>query len=341
MQSIISLERRLNLYQLLSQESPDLVCLVETWIDDSIPDSVVFCGMPYTVIARSDRNQGKHGGILIAAHDSFLELFRVTSLKIGDFFVSGVFSNCFLQLGLVLVYLPPRGSKCFTSASFAENCILDLYSNFKQTDASSQETKFVVMGDFNLPNVNWESTTTAISVDQSLLDSMTQELLLEQIIRSPTHKRGNILDLVFVSQPDAFDYEVLPASFLDHYPLIISYDYLPCYVAPFSSEFSANGFNQNVLESKIDLIDFEAAPSLLSTSEFLLKTFVDVISSCLVRKRKKRKLFPFYNTSLTMHSINKLETAKRQLSSKHKLDKLKKELMDVVELDKVSFPLKC
>ena len=207
--------------------------------------------------------------------------------------------------------LPPRGSKYFKTASFAENCILDLYNNFKETDASSQESKFVVMGDFNLPNVNWESNTTAISVDQSLLDSMTQELLLEQIIRSPTHKRGNILDLVFVSQPDAFGYEVLPASFSDHYPLIISYDYLPCYVAPFSSEFSASGFNQNMLESKIDLIDFEAVSSLQNTSEFLLKTLVDVISSCLVRKRKKRKLFPFYYSSLTMHSINKLETAKQ------------------------------
>ena len=38
-----------------------------------------------------------------------------------------------------------------------------------------------------------------------------------------------------------------------------------------------------------------------------------------------------------MHSINKLETAKRQMSSEHKLDKLKKEVMDFVELDKVSF----
>ena len=48
-------------------------------------------------------------------------------------------------------------------------------------------------------------------------------------------------------------------------------------------------------------------------------------------------MFPFYYSSLTMHSINKLETAKRQMSSKHKLDKLKKDMMDFVELDKVSF----
>ena len=139
---------------------------------------------------------------------------------------------------------------------------------------------------------------------------MIQEFLLEQNIRSPTDKKGNILDLVYVSQRNAFDSEVLPASFSDHYPLIISYDYhdLPCCVAPFSSEFSASGFNQNILESKIDLIGFEAASSLQNTSEFFLKKLVDVISSCFVRKRKKRKMFPFYYSSLAMHSINKLET---------------------------------
>ena len=83
------------------------------------------------------------------------------------------------------------------------------------TVTSSQESKFVVLGDFSLPNVNWENNTTAVSVDHPLIDSMTWELLLEQIIRSTTHKGGNILDLVFESQPDAFDYEVLPAYFSD------------------------------------------------------------------------------------------------------------------------------
>ena len=87
-----------------------------------------------------------------------------------------------------------------------------------QTVVSSEESKFVVMSDFNLPNVSWESNTTTITVDQSFIYSMTLELLLEQIIRSPPHKKGNILDLVFVSQTDAFHYKLLPASFSDHYP---------------------------------------------------------------------------------------------------------------------------
>ena len=98
----------LNLNQLLSLESPELVCLVETWIDDLIPDSDVICGMPYTVIIRSDHNQGKHGGVLLAAHDSFLQ--TVT-------FVNGVLSNRYLQHSLVLEYLQNQLQKIVVSMS--------------------------------------------------------------------------------------------------------------------------------------------------------------------------------------------------------------------------------
>ena len=108
-------------------------------------------------------------------------------------------------------------------------------------------------------------------------------------------------------------------------------------MAPFSSEFSANGFNQNFLENMIDLIDIEAASSLQNTTEFLLNTLVNLTSSCLFRKRKMLKTFPYQYSSLRMHSFNKLDTAKKQLSSKHKFEKSKKEVKDFVELDKVSF----
>ena len=94
---------------------------------------------------------------------------------------------------------------------------------------------------------------------------MTQELHVEQIIRSPKHKSGNVLDLVFMSQPDVFNYELLPASYSVHYPLIISYDYSPCYIAQFSSEITGSGFSQNFLQSDINLNDSEAASGLQIT----------------------------------------------------------------------------
>ena len=54
-------------------------------------------------------------------------------------------------------------------------------------------------------------------------------------------------------------------------------------------------------------------------------------------KTQKAQNVSFYYSSLTIHSFNNLETAKRQMRSEHKLDKLKKEVMDFVELEKLSF----
>ena len=70
---------------------------------------------------------------------------------------------------------------------------------------------------------------------------------------------------------------------------------------PVFSEFSASSFNQNISESKIDFIDFEAASSLQNTSELLLEKQVDVISSSLVRMRRTPKMFPLQLTDDALH----------------------------------------
>ena len=54
------------------------------------------------------------------------------------------------------------------------------------------------------------------------------------------------------------------------------------------------------------------------------------------KTQKAQNVF-FYYSSLTIHSFKNLETAKRQMRSRHKRDKLKKEVMDFVELEKLSF----
>ena len=81
----------------------------------------------------------------------------------------------------------------------------------------------------------------------------------------------------------------------------------PVFLLVLSEWLLSEWLPQNILESKIDLIDFEAASSLQNTSEFLLKTLVVLISmSC-----SKAQNVSFYYSSMTMQSINKLETTKR------------------------------
>ena len=57
------LERRLTLTELLIAKQPNLIGIVETWLNFSVLDLAVFCGLPYTVIGRFNRPERQHGGL--------------------------------------------------------------------------------------------------------------------------------------------------------------------------------------------------------------------------------------------------------------------------------------
>ena len=143
-QNIVNLQKRLSLVELLSQKCPASVCLVETWLDDSTSDSMIFCGLPYSVIIRCDRKEGKHGGLLMAAHGSFLQMFELLEAKIDDFCLSCMFSNSTSNFAVILLYLPPRGSKYFIPTSTAGSCIVKRFNEIKLAAATSPKDLSVI-----------------------------------------------------------------------------------------------------------------------------------------------------------------------------------------------------
>ena len=86
-----------------------------------------------------------------------------------------------------------------------------------------------------MPHINWEECAARIADEQDLVDSLTQDLLLEQIIRTPTHRKGNILDLVFVTHSDDYDYEILDFPLSDHNPVLVNLNLKPIPLSSFSS----------------------------------------------------------------------------------------------------------
>ena len=81
----------------------------------------------------------------------------------------------------------------------------------------------IVLGDFNLPDINWFSMSSS-SVVGSFFCSSLEKLNLLQLVSNPTHIKGNILDLVFTNDPDRpTDVVVHSASSLslsDHHPIL-------------------------------------------------------------------------------------------------------------------------
>ena len=105
------LERRITLTELLIAKQPDLIGIVETWLDFSVPDPAVFCGLPYTVMGRFNRPERQHGGLILAISYSLSNSIEVSDIRIEELFVSCSLKFESFCLGLVLVYLPPKGSK--------------------------------------------------------------------------------------------------------------------------------------------------------------------------------------------------------------------------------------
>jgi hypothetical protein len=58
----------------------------------------------------------------------------------------------------------------------------------------------ILIGDFNLPDINWNAGTGARR-SRDFLDA-TEEAMLEQLVDFPTHGKGNCLDLVLTNMPE-------------------------------------------------------------------------------------------------------------------------------------------
>jgi endonuclease/exonuclease/phosphatase family metal-dependent hydrolase len=58
----------------------------------------------------------------------------------------------------------------------------------------------VLVGDFNMPDIDWE-TWTGTRKTAGFLDAV-EDALLEQLIDFPTHIKGNCLDLVLTNIPE-------------------------------------------------------------------------------------------------------------------------------------------
>ena len=61
--------------------------------------------------------------------------------------------------------------------------------------------KTILLGDFNFPDINWD-TLSGFSLHANLFCDLIFRFNLSQLVTSPTHICGNILDLVLCNDPD-------------------------------------------------------------------------------------------------------------------------------------------
>ena len=123
---------------------PDIVVVTETWLSDSIPSSLFHCNKYYDIY-RFDRD-GTGGGVAVFVKNC-LQSYEIRVPNIDG-------------LEAVLIAITSGKQKLFVGAvykpSVTDTYLLDPLKRFVQY-ISSKRGRHLIVGDFNLPDVDWNN----------------------------------------------------------------------------------------------------------------------------------------------------------------------------------------
>ncbi len=120
------------------------------------------------------------------------------------------------DLLIALVYRQPDNQVHRSQAFELSQAITKIESAIEAVQGTPT---IIACGDFNLPNIDWTEGQPHDTRNQlaATLSSFQSRQLLSQMVKNPTHKSGNILDLIFTNNRQLFnEIHCLPTSKSDH-----------------------------------------------------------------------------------------------------------------------------
>ena len=176
--------------ELVYSENSDVICVNETWLNDTISNKEILD--PEFTIYRKDHKYRRGGGVLIAVKtDSFKsvkefshqnqEELEIVSTELKTLEDKKILYSC--------CYRPPDANLCW----------MDKFEYFLNTICNQYEN-VVIAGDFNLPNINWETMENTTGVNELFFVQMLNDHYLSQLNHTPS-RGNNILDLVITNVP--------------------------------------------------------------------------------------------------------------------------------------------
>jgi hypothetical protein len=195
----------LEINSFLSIYKPDIFVLNETWLKKSVSDSEILPLDQYKVF-RLDRSVKTHppdpnfpkkfrrngGGVLISIRRDI----DVVSTKIDI--------KCDAEiLGITLKFNDGRKAvfcTCYRVGTLGATNHSSVDSYLQKIRLRRGISNIFVVGDFNMPKVQWDQFHSRDNVDQLFLNTFSN-LAFDQLIDVPTHIKGNILDLLLSNNP--------------------------------------------------------------------------------------------------------------------------------------------
>ena len=316
------------------------IALTETWLKPFVSDAQI--SIPQYNVIRADRISRSHGGALLYIHTDL----PATNISVfSDEYCSSVICTLnSIDTIVASIYRPPDAP--FSSFKAMMSAIQTYVTN---ANAVKQRAT-ILAGDFNFPNIAWDTTTVtpflsrdANSSAQFLLNFL-QENFMSQYVSTPT-RYNNILDLV-ISDSDRLIHHIVvePTNLSDHDIVRVTLPFNPkAPPEPDIPSFDPNSFrsldihkaNYDQINSHLEKTDWDSLKNSCSAADFpnllyrttfqacALFTPVKVVSPPELSKparfrrtisRRKRKLNPRLK-ALQLHQPNS-----------HAIQKLKYEL---------------
>ena len=168
----------------LCTSSTLFICICETFLFDSIKDSKIH--LPDFTVIRCDRISREGGGVCIYLRNSIL--FKIClqfSNTVSELLIVRLQTPALI---IILVYRPPS-----CSVTDFEEILLKIHTYIMLLPSPLQT--IIMLGDFNLLDINWSSLNPRCPTAGSLFN-LTNLTFLTQQVTEPT-RNSNILDLIF------------------------------------------------------------------------------------------------------------------------------------------------
>jgi Reverse transcriptase (RNA-dependent DNA polymerase)/Endonuclease-reverse transcriptase len=137
---------------------------------------------------RCDTAGGIGGGLLVYIKNGMKVLPLDLNIMFNQYTSFTLVSGS-TSINFILVYRPPRNS-------------IESYQQLAQL-VRGAGANTVLLGDFNLPGIDWDSGTARGPGAELVLEACSDKFL-EQLVTFPTHLKGNILDLILTNVPELF-----------------------------------------------------------------------------------------------------------------------------------------
>ena len=307
---------------ILKTDKYDLLFITETWLDNNDLSSFVIDTTNYGII-RCDR--ATHGGGVAVVYNLNLsgkivprsiDLSELVGFEITvfDFYTSPQLSICFICL-----YLPPQSSSDITTV----RNLLKILKRF------IKEKEVYIIGDFNFSKFSNNMNANLCKEPLKEFISFLEEYNLHQLITTPTHLHGNILDLVITSHP----HKVTNLEVLDPFTATCDHNMLEIKTCIKNTtrpksirKFNFYKANYDYINSYLSTINWETILSTSNNINEMYSKFLYILHNTInkfvpLSKTNRRPFLP--------KEIKKILKEKKALHHKLKTDKSLKDLYNI------------